>query len=71
MAISFVKMHGAGNDYVYIDATRQPLPVDLPGLARRISDRHYGVGGDGLICLLPAEPGVAADVRMRMWNNDG
>src|SRR5688500_6966234 len=71
MPLSFVKMHGAGNDYVYVDATRQALPEDLPGLARRISDRHYGVGGDGLICLLPPEPGVAADVRMRMWNNDG
>ncbi len=74
MPLLFVKMHGAGNDYVYVDATRQALPEDLPELARRISDRHYGVGGDGLICVLPPEPGVAgvgADVRMRMWNNDG
>ncbi len=40
MPLSFVKMLGAGNDYVYVDATRQPLPEDLPGLARRIADRH-------------------------------
>jgi len=71
MDLSFVKMHGAGNDYVYVDATRQNLPDNLPELARRISDRHFGVGGDGLIMVLPPEPGVDAHVRMRMWNNDG
>ena len=68
--LAFVKMHGAGNDYVYIDGFRQSLPDDLPALAVRISDRHYGVGGDGLICLVPpTDP--AAHVRMRMFNNDG
>lgn len=71
MALRFTKMHGAGNDYVYVDGVAQDLPADLSDLARRIADRHYGVGGDGLICILPPEPGVAAHVRMRMWNNDG
>lgn len=72
MALSFVKMQGTGNDYVYIDGLRQDLPDDLPELARRISDRHFGVGGDGLICLLPPTDAAAeAHVRMRMFNNDG
>lgn len=70
MALQFTKMHGAGNDYVYLDGVGHRLPDDLPGLARRISDRHFGVGGDGLICILP--PTVTdAHVRMRMFNSDG
>ncbi len=69
----FTKMHGAGNDYVYIDALASPTSVDLksidlPELARRISDRHFGVGGDGLIAILPS---ANADFRMRMFNADG
>jgi diaminopimelate epimerase len=71
MTLLFVKMQGAGNDYIYVDATRHALPGDLPELARRMSDRHFGVGSDGLICILPPEPGVEAHLRMRMWNNDG
>ena len=63
----FTKMHGLGNDYVYVDCFAQEVP-DPEGLARRISDRHFGVGGDGLILILPGE---AADVRMRMFNADG
>jgi diaminopimelate epimerase len=69
----FVKMHGIGNDYVYVDAVTEPRieqRTDLAGLARRISDRHRGVGSDGLILVCrPAERG--AHVRMRMWNADG
>jgi diaminopimelate epimerase len=64
----FTKMHGAGNDYVYVDCVRQPPPRDPAGLSRVISDRHCGVGGDGLILLCPSE---RADVRMRMFNADG
>ena len=61
------KMHGAGNDYVYA------LPGDDRGrdwekLARDMSDRHFGIGSDGLIIGLPSEK---ADIRMRMWNADG
>ena len=66
--LRFVKMHGAGNDYVYLDA-RQPLPADLPALARQLSDRHAGVGGDGVILVAP--PVAGGDVRMVMFNADG
>ena len=62
-------MEGLGNDYVYVDATREPLE-DASRLAVSWSDRHFGIGGDGLIVIEPAlsEEG---DFRMRMYNNDG
>jgi diaminopimelate epimerase len=63
----FIKMHGIGNDYVYVDCFRETVTVPEK-LAVRISDRHFGVGGDGLILILPSEK---ADVRMRMFNADG
>ncbi|MDA7949959.1 MAG: diaminopimelate epimerase [Pirellulaceae bacterium] len=66
--LSFTKMHGAGNDYVYLDCFAQRLEVDFSHLARQISDRHFGVGGDGLICILPSE---IVDAQMRMFNADG
>lgn len=66
-SIAFTKMHGAGNDYVYIDAMER-VPADLPELSRSISDRHYGVGGDGLVAIMKSEK---ADFRMRMFNADG
>jgi diaminopimelate epimerase len=63
----FTKMQGAGNDYVYVDCFDEQ--IDAPeALAREISDRHFGVGGDGLILVMPSE---SADVRMRMFNADG
>ena len=64
----FTKMHGCGNDYVYVDAWDQSLPDDLPGLARAVSDRHRGIGGDGLIVVGPS---AVADARMTMFNADG
>ena len=64
----FTKMHGAGNDYVYVDCFAEQLPADIPDLARRISDRRFGVGGDGLILICPSE---RADAEMRMFNADG
>ena len=67
--IDFVKMEGAGNDYVYVDAIRNPFDLDqAPAFAGRVADRHFGVGADGLILLMASE---VADVRMRMWNSDG
>ena len=65
--LRFTKMHGLGNDYVYMNCLDY-TPEDLPALARRVSDRHFGVGGDGLICICPSD---CADVRMRMFNVDG
>lgn len=66
--LRFTKMHGLGNDYVYVDGFDQNIP-DAPGeLAKVIADRHFGVGGDGMILILPSD---SADVRMRMFNADG
>jgi diaminopimelate epimerase len=64
----FVKMHGAGNDYVYIDCFTEQAPVDPAALAPRIADRHRGVGGDGLILVRPSTKAAA---RMQMFNADG
>ncbi len=64
----FVKMHGIGNDYVYVDCVRNPPPRNPVELSKKISDRHFGVGSDGLILIGPSE---RADVRMRMFNADG
>jgi len=68
--LSFTKMHGLGNDYVYVDGFAHDVP-DPATLAVKIADRHFGVGGDGLILALPPEPGVDAHARMRMFNADG
>ena len=70
MSITFTKMHGIGNDYVYINGFEQTVG-DPVALSRAIVDRHTGVGGDGLILILPPANGADADVRMRMFNADG
>src|SRR5207253_2727628 len=64
----FTKMHGIGNDYVYVDCFHEPAPPDPARLSQLISDRHFGVGSDGLILICRSE---RADVRMRMFNADG
>jgi len=64
----FVKMHGVGNDYVYIDCFTEQAPADPAALAPRIADRHRGVGGDGLILVRPSTKAAA---RMQMFNADG
>jgi diaminopimelate epimerase len=64
----FTKMHGAGNDYVYVNAFEERLPEDLPRLAIAVSDRHKGIGSDGLILIRPSP---VADARMQMFNADG
>ena len=61
------KMQGLGNDYIYNHCTEDQIP-DPAALARRISDRHFGVGSDGLVMILPS---TEADFRMRMFNADG
>ncbi len=65
--MKFTKMHGAGNDYVYMDARISPV-TEPDKLAITVSDRHKGIGSDGLVLILPSE---VADVRMRMFNSDG
>ena len=64
----FTKMHGIGNDYVYVSAFDQQPPKDPAAMARAVSDRHFGIGGDGLILIMPSE---RADAGMRMFNADG
>ena len=67
--MKFTKMQGAGNDYVYVDCfAESDLPDDLEALARALSHRRYGVGGDGLILIRPS---ASADARMQMFNVDG
>ena len=67
MKINFTKMHGAGNDYVYVNCFREK--VDDPGeLSILLSDRHKGIGGDGLVLICPSDK---ADAQMRMFNLDG
>jgi len=63
-------MHGLGNDFVMIDCLQSPMPPEeqMSALSEAVCDRHFGIGGDGLILLLPDE---SADYRMRMWNPDG
>ena len=65
--LRFTKMQGIGNDYVYVNGFEERVenPNDL---ARQISDRHFGVGSDGLVLILPSG---TSDVRMRMFNSDG
>jgi diaminopimelate epimerase len=70
--LQFVKMHGAGNDFVLLDLLRtdvtQQAPLDWGALAREMCDRHFGIGSDGLLLVLPS---AKAEVRMRMFNPDG
>ncbi len=67
--MKFTKMHGLGNDYVYIDCTNNKNVIDNPSeLAKKISDRHFGIGSDGLILICDSEN---SDFKMRMFNADG
>jgi len=67
MTISFTKLEGCGNDYLFVDAFSHPVE-DPVKLSQQMADRHFGVGSDGLILLLPSEH---ANIRMRMFNADG
>ena len=64
----FTKMHGAGNDYIYVDCFHEQPPLNIPATAISVSDRHTGIGGDGMVLICPSE---VADARMRMFNADG
>ena len=69
MKIPFTKMHGCGNDYIYVDASRYPI-ADPSALAVKYSDRHTGIGSDGLV-LIDRSPVPEADLSMRIFNADG
>ena len=66
MMLNFTKMEGCGNDYIYVDA--RDVQADWPTLSRAMSDRHFGIGSDGLILIMESE---MADLKMRMFNADG
>jgi diaminopimelate epimerase len=70
--MKFTKMHGLGNDFVFVNMLdskiAESVPEDLSALAERVCHRRFGVGGDGLILVLPSDE---ADFRMRIFNNDG
>lgn len=67
--MKFTKMHGCGNDYIYVDGSKEMIPAkDKPELVKRLSDRHFGIGGDGVIFINPSEE---ADFEMEMYNMDG
>ena len=67
MELKFTKMQGCGNDYVYISTFDQTVE-DLSSVAKKLSDRHFGIGGDGVIFVCPSD---VADGKMRMFNEDG
>lgn len=67
MKLNFTKMHGCGNDYIYFNCFEQEI-ANPEALAVRLSDRHFGVGGDGIVLICPSD---VADAKMRMFNADG
>ncbi|MDE6362912.1 MAG: diaminopimelate epimerase [Lachnospiraceae bacterium] len=67
--MKFTKMHGCGNDYIYVNGFAEQIAADRkPELVRQLSDRHFGIGGDGVIFI---NPGKSADFEMEMYNADG
>jgi diaminopimelate epimerase len=67
--MKFTKMHGCGNDYIYVDGAKENIPAEeKPELVKKLSDRHFGIGGDGVIFI---NPSTEADFEMEMYNADG
>ena len=71
--MQFIKMHGLGNDYIYVDCFDPDTAdliaqTELSSLAQQLSDRHFGIGSDGLVLILPSDE---ADAQMRIFNADG
>ena len=67
MNFKFTKMHGCGNDYIYFDCFEEKLE-NPASVAKKLSNRHFSVGGDGIVMICPSN---VADARMRMFNSDG
>ena len=69
MKLDFIKMHGCGNDYIYVDGAREIIPAERKSeVVKFLSDRHFGIGGDGVIFINPSD---VADFEMEMYNMDG
>ncbi len=68
MKLSFTKMHGCGNNYIYFNCFDQPISCDPSDLSVRLSEPHFGIGGDGIILISPSDK---ADAQMRIFNADG
>ena len=69
MNLRFTKMQGCGNDYIYVNGVAEQIDTDKkPELVRKLSDRHFGIGGDGVIFI---NPGKSAEFEMEMYNADG
>ena len=68
MDIEFTKMNGAGNDFIILDGINHELPADLSDFTRKVCDRHFGIGADGVLLVLPSD---LCDIRMRIINSDG
>lgn len=66
--MKFTKMNGLGNDYVYVDATKEKIPDNISEIAKFISNRHFGIGSDGLILICKSD---ICDFKMKMYNMDG
>ncbi|WP_418790506.1 diaminopimelate epimerase [Phosphitispora sp. TUW77] len=66
--MKFTKMQGLGNDFILVDSIKDDISEDLGELSRKVCDRHFGIGGDGLVLILPSRE---ADIRMRIFNPDG
>lgn len=70
MQLSFTKMQGCANDYIYLDCRAHGVPADIAALAQKLSARHFSIGSDGIICICAPET-AGADATMRMFNADG
>lgn len=68
MKLQITKMHGLGNDFIIVDGINNDLPADLNALAKAVCDRHFGIGANGLLVVLPSD---LNDIRMRIFNDDG
>lgn len=68
MKIEFTKMNGLGNDFIILDGIHNELPDDLCDFAKKVCDRHFGIGADGVLLVLPSD---LCDIRMRIINSDG
>ena len=70
MKLSFTKMQGCANDYIYLDCRTSGVPEDIAALSERLSRRHFSIGADGIICIC-APVTAGADAMMRIFNADG